>query len=980
MDYLCELPNDAARLKALNSLPPDLNSTYERILSRVNDSNSEAQKLVQRALRWIAGDITNWRPYGIGELTTEALCEAVSVDLSSKQRNSQAIPHEFEILHWCSSLVRKSAGGRLEFAHFTVQEFLQQIDPKRNPSIGAYRIDSKADKIICAKVYLTYLNFEDFNHSNEFSHQAIERRLQEYPFRRYAISSVIQDARDYSDDDETFSLLQKLFSPSKPNTFISWMHDTTKLFVKGLPMDERSLGILNSGFAETSVLHWAAMLGSVKVCSWLVESGCDVNRDSAFGTPLHGALMQCAAVTSSIPTMDKQAALIAHWANKRHDVVEFLLEAGADPRCCYRPCTRTVSTLKMALRFCSVELVILLLDHGGVLDSSCLETLEHDLEVEEIYKIVSHTSNHNLRPDHYGRFLEITLKVDAFNTARSMDKLDGLPLQNSHYEHMLRTAAGLGQVDIAKSLLEDHKVEPNAAEESTGLTALHQAVETDQLVVVKVLIEHGANWSMPDGEGKTALHHSVYGRQLSCLDFLLCQGADTSVQDLEGMTVWHLAARESNVQALRILLNTPVNTASVIGLKAKDGRSALLYVSANNSEEAMRLLINAGSSLSDTASDGSSPLHYAASSGSLEVANFIFGQGADPSVVNHDGSSAIHHAIESKREDLGEMLKLLIENGVDPSQPRKDGCTPLELIVRIIKANSLSPDQLNYLFNASQTLLQSVLKKARSACNTQQASELIYLASSFDFAAAHETVSALLEFDLDCNIRFDGGRTALIAAAEKGRGAVFSTLLLHGADPCASGSGLTALHHACFHDHKDIVVRLRETGIDWNSNARAKICGHVREKVTALHIAAAEENSEVLEYLLNENLVSNINARNVCGETPLSIAVLAMSPLNVSLLLSNGADTSCVDKSGSTAIHWAAEDGSEDIITEFIEFGSDLGLLNSHGLTPELVARKNDHTDLANTIMNYVNEQSGSHRSLSLPFCGLSNSFLVSRP
>lgn len=128
MDYLCELPNDAARRKALNSLPPDLNSTYERILGRVNHSNSETQKLVQRALRWISGEFLDFDSDMNGKLSTEALCEAVSVDLGSKQRNSQAIPDEYEILHWCSSLVRKSASGKLEFAHFTVQEFLQQID------------------------------------------------------------------------------------------------------------------------------------------------------------------------------------------------------------------------------------------------------------------------------------------------------------------------------------------------------------------------------------------------------------------------------------------------------------------------------------------------------------------------------------------------------------------------------------------------------------------------------------------------------------------------------------------------------------------------------------------------------------------------------------------------------------------------------------------------------------------------------------
>ena len=74
MDYMCELPNDAARRKALDSLPPDLNLTYERILNRVNQSDPERQKLVRRALRWMSN-------YEMShQLITEALCEAVSID------------------------------------------------------------------------------------------------------------------------------------------------------------------------------------------------------------------------------------------------------------------------------------------------------------------------------------------------------------------------------------------------------------------------------------------------------------------------------------------------------------------------------------------------------------------------------------------------------------------------------------------------------------------------------------------------------------------------------------------------------------------------------------------------------------------------------------------------------------------------------------------------------------------------------------
>ena len=159
MDYLCELPNDAARRKALVSLPPDLNSTYKRILRRVNQSNIEVQRLVQRTLRWIVHSQSDLLP-----LTIDALSELLSIEVGDLRLNSEVIPDEFEILHWCSSLVRKSVNGQhLELAHFTVKEFLMQLCRDKNNEFQPYGTEMEAADIEMAEMCLTYLNFEDFN-------------------------------------------------------------------------------------------------------------------------------------------------------------------------------------------------------------------------------------------------------------------------------------------------------------------------------------------------------------------------------------------------------------------------------------------------------------------------------------------------------------------------------------------------------------------------------------------------------------------------------------------------------------------------------------------------------------------------------------------------------------------------------------------------------------------------------------------------
>ena len=960
MDYLCELPNDDARRKALGSLPPDLNSTYERILNRVNQSNPETQRLVRRALRWIT--------YG-GHLTTKALCEAVSIDFGDTKRNSQAVPDEFEILHWCSSLVRKSSDGKtLELAHFTVLEFLKQIDSRRDVSIGAYRMDTRADEVILAKVQLTYLNLEDFDQSGPFDVQVVDRRFQEYPFRRYVVDTWQRIARHELDDNEIFSMLQKLLSPSKPNTLISWMHDFIYRWGLDEPQDEEIISRINSGVAEMTALHCAAMLGLKRMCSWLIGNGCDVNRNTEFGTPLHCALVGWHAFGTS----DFTRFLLELLENVDEDVFDLLLEAGADPNYYYDSGNKKTSILFIALSSDTPYLFMRLLEKGGVLDDCCLDVLESRLESEDIRKTLDHISDHNVQPDHCGRLLQLLFKAKSSSATRFMQKDKvAAPLRNTYYEQNLRTAAEFGQVEVVTRLLEDSKLDVDATDEHTGSTALHQATRTDQLAVTQVLIDHGANWSRSDRVGRTALHYSMQGRGLRCLQSLLHQDADTSLRDLEGMTIWHMAAQEGNVQAVRMLLSGLVDSKSALSLRTNDGRTPFLCASASASKEAMSLLLGAGSSLTETASDGSSSLHYAAESGKLEVLEYLIAQAVDPFAVTHDGSNAIHYAIKGGGEYTAEIIRILIENGVDPSRPRNDAYTPLHDLVRKIKKDCTSWDQRDYLFAASRTLLGSLLEKSRLASVMEMGSELLYLACSKVVPRAHETVLALLGFGLDPNTRFEGGRTALMAAAEKGNEAIFSTLLLHGSDPCVRDSNLcTALHYACRDQHRSILVLLRDTNIDWNSQATATIRGVRCEMVTALHIAAEIEGSEVVEYLLNEIPMLNINACRSNGLTPLMVAMWAGAYQNVSSLLSNGADHTL----GNNVIHYAAIFGDSEAIDVFIKHGLDLGLPNNLGLTPELMARKYGHVALAKIIMDYVTEQSKFRRYVSMHLHRSSNS------
>ncbi|KAH7410647.1 hypothetical protein BKA64DRAFT_358929 [Cadophora sp. MPI-SDFR-AT-0126] len=147
MDYLCECSNDRDRREALTKLPPDLPSSYERILERVNRSTTENQMLVKTTLKWIA--------YRQQPLNIKGLLQALAIRETDTAFDSTSMTNERRLRHWCSSLVRKNdVSDNLELAHFTVKEFLLAIDPLGNPSFGPYQLS--IDHSILAKLVYEY--------------------------------------------------------------------------------------------------------------------------------------------------------------------------------------------------------------------------------------------------------------------------------------------------------------------------------------------------------------------------------------------------------------------------------------------------------------------------------------------------------------------------------------------------------------------------------------------------------------------------------------------------------------------------------------------------------------------------------------------------------------------------------------------------------------------------------------------------------
>ena len=687
MDYLCELPNDSSRRKALGSLPPTLNATYERILRRVNASNSEVQLLVSRTLKWIVHRQRKPCLDQHDDLPDEALREAVSISGGDTRRDVDKISDEYEMLRWCSSLVRKGADDRsLELAHFTVEEYLLQLGNEESGEFASYRVGVEHIEGEVAKVCLTYLNFRDFDQADHIDNAVTRRRFEDYPFRRYAVYHWVSFARPRLANHELLSLARTLLNPSKPGTLLSWLHDWIFLRAVG-EIDQYELETINRGIAEASALHFASIFALPEVCSWLIDScSCDLNRTSVFGTPLQstfGAFQQ-------IRDEEQPFTELIRWGewgrSKEHGrVVDILLAAGADPN----PYHGTKSPLSMSLQLGEFNTASQLIGKGARFDDGCVKLLEisvdkigeNEVRDKGIQEFMDRLRSQAVEAPYYSRILRLIPHFRHPGTQTAMPSINmAKHPTKKECESALRTAAAFGQTEVITQILGDQSTDLQAADEETGFTALHYAAMNDHLNVVKLLISNGARLNK-DCKGMQATHHAIAGVGVRCLEYFVENFPMDALVDDQGLSVWHWAAIKPTKQVLETLGRYSTPMPSLSSIRTNAGWSPLLSAASVGSGENIEWLLRAGCTITDKAHDGSTALHLASQSGVSGAVQVLLKNGSEVCAITDDGSTALHYALLDIKKETTDVLQPLFEQGLNASHARDDGVMPIHLLI-----------------------------------------------------------------------------------------------------------------------------------------------------------------------------------------------------------------------------------------------------------------------------------------------------------
>ncbi|KAI4262217.1 MAG: hypothetical protein L6R42_002600 [Xanthoria sp. 1 TBL-2021] len=807
-----------------------------------------------------------------------------------------------------------------------------------------YRVGPGHDKNDLAKVCLTYLNFCDFDQGLYINATVTNRRFNDYPFRRYAVHHWYDLARPQLADRELFLLAKQLLKPSKTGTLLSWLQDRIVLWLdKKMDDDDHWwLDEMNRAIAEATTLHFAAMLSLPEVCTWLIDSGdCDINRASGFGTPLHCSLMTLGGAVDQL--FDKE--LFDPWESCRRmeegemeeqgRVFEILLAAGADPNCYQGTLSPLLSPLFLSLELWKFDTASQLIDKGARLDEHCLELLEsvidtigeNDLDYE-IQGVIDRIQSQPVEARDYSRTLRL---IDKFGSSGNATGMPGInkakQFTKPEFESILRVAAEFGQMEVIDQILGGQSVDLRAAEEETGLTALHYAAMNDHLNVVKLLLSHGADPYEVDCNGKNAIHHAISSVGVRCLEHLVEKVSTDTLLDAQGLSLWHWAAVTQTKQALETLAKYSTPMPSLSSMRTKDGWPPLLSAASVGSTENIDWLLHAGCTTMDKAYDGSTALHLAARSGFSDAVRVLLRNGSEVNAVTNDGSTVLHFALLDLKEGISAVLKLLIGQGLDVSHARVDGVMPIHLLLSHCANmtltyenghdHGLSTPESGWLLEAFGILVSDTdLGRKNSAgkstlhllADTWQ--NLSLDLSSRGKSEPNYTATRMMHMALDCASLTENSQRVCanpgltIAALTIQDEQLAYKFLKHLPDVDVVTGDSSIIKAACLNGCSFTLLQevLSRSKIQ---SENKQVSGLVRAVCRA---KATKSRHKFMKILMNAGLSPNDSCPS-SGKTPLMIAAHDGNTELMKVLLSNGADIHALDMDGNNVAHYACMGG-----------------------------------------------------------------------
>ncbi|CAF0841588.1 unnamed protein product [Didymodactylos carnosus] len=162
---------------------------------------------------------------------------------------------------------------------------------------------------------------------------------------------------------------------------------------------------------------------------------------------------------------------------------------------------------------------------------------------------------------------------------------------------------------------------PDSPDPATKNTALHAAVESQNIKGVQLLLNNGCQTNLTDISLSTPLHVAAYTNSDELVQLLLTHGADCSRTDNTGRNSFHIAAgANGNVRILQLLVASDTDKRA-INSQDKQKWTPLMNACASSHQAAVLFLLQNGADPTIRNDKGMTCLHIATFVGAIDIVN-----------------------------------------------------------------------------------------------------------------------------------------------------------------------------------------------------------------------------------------------------------------------------------------------------------------------------------------------------------------------
>ncbi|KIW70313.1 hypothetical protein, variant [Phialophora macrospora] len=693
LNTICELPSIGAVEKVLAGPPLTLNEFYNKAIERI-----ERGGRAEIAKRTLFLTLSSKVPLTLVEV--QDAVAALDAQPSGADHKDYR-PLEKTLWDCCAGLVVVNVESKVvSFAHESVREYLSG-DYVRTK---LFLFDQQTQM---AGMCLKYLTYDTFGSGPCESIEMYRKRLDNYPFLRYAAQhwghhirgppeqKLMQETLTFIRQDSKLSCaVQSMYIPRNQDKAGAFPKNVHGLWIASFfGLDEVLKRLLRESQPEPDApdtdgqtgLMTAAKHGHAASVRSLLDGKAYLGMEDRPGT--FDLEAESSSRNAYLELQDRSGFTALFWAAKRgHQAcVRVLCESGANIDAAD---SNGETSLIGAARRWDEAMLQVLLEHRANIDArdrfgdTALITASKRGRTAIVRYLIGKGADLR-KVDEMKRTALIAASEEGHESVvdlllEKLDKLGNKALieaMDCNMETALVRAVKRRHVSVVEILLRY-----GANIESTdqfGDRPLYLAAGQGLRNIVDVLLRAKPMLDAENEQGRTALMAAAEGGHESILNRLLELGANPEKLESHGETALISAIRKGHASTIHALLSKPV---SGIDKWDRFGETALIAACQKSTENAsmngiVLKLLEAGADVNNQGVAGKGPLHWAVEEGNITLTKLLLERGAN---ADHTDKYYFETPLMgAATKGMTNIAQLLLDHGANPNLPQWEGHSPL---------------------------------------------------------------------------------------------------------------------------------------------------------------------------------------------------------------------------------------------------------------------------------------------------------------